>query len=180
MTSTLDFTWVRPFRPTTGRSPRPRSSIGCITETGGRIMVRSDTHNRVCENVGCNRSFPVAPRAVNPQRFCSRNCANQAAARQRRGMPHQTSTRNTSGIIGAHLGSKLSGRTRTLNFVWVTTWCVDGRQRRREWSIIRHGYEGAFRLAAAFRIEQVGGVFPGRVPKIPARVKEWMRARGAL
>lgn len=107
----------------------------------------------------------------------SRNCEHMGL-RQRRGMPHQTSTCNTSGVIGVHLGSKLSGRARTLTFVWVATWCVDGRQRRREWSIIRNGYDGAYRLAAAFRIEKVGGVSPTGVPTIPARVKQWMRARG--
>lgn len=74
---------------------------------------------------------------------------------------------NTSGRVGVSLEKSHSP-------FWAAGFRVAGQWRQKRWSISKHGYEGAWRLAVAWREQHDGLPSPKSPPPMPEWMGKWL------
>ena len=67
-----------------------------------------------------------------------------------RSRPHTSNIQNTSGVIGVSHNMRLK-RNKYIEESWIASWMEQGKQRKKSFSVKKHGYEGAVKLACELR-----------------------------
>lgn len=122
---------------------------------------------KVCEYRKCRKRFRVTPSEYERRRYCSCACAAYGA-HGNTGGPRRTFATSKTGVPGICL---IRG-----NISWAVYEHIDGRQKRRSFSIRKYGYSAAWRRAARIRAEQTGFKIPMKPPVPPAWLKAWAKA----
>ena len=130
--------------------------------------------------------FPSVSRYFSLARYGSMDAAYAAALafRQTLQVPrpgcggHVKDCRNLSGHVGVTLACE-TRPGRPMSWAWTATWFENGRQHRRRFSVLRYGYEGAFRLARLEREHRCGPMGQVEPAPPPPELVEWLlRAQG--
>ena len=90
-------------------------------------------------------------------------------SRRRRNMKHMA---KSAPYVGIRL-CEHSRKGRKRNFSWFAAYMDGTQERRRSWSIRKHGYEQAFRLASEFRHRMTGQPI-GPCPPAPPNLVRWL------
>lgn len=96
-------------------------------------------------------------------------------SQRRRNMKHMA---KSEAYVGIRLREdKRKGRNR--NFAWFAAYMEGATERRRSWSIRKHGYQQAFRLASEFRHKMTGQPI-GPCPPAPPHIVRWLAEEGVF
>ncbi|MGE4340647.1 MAG: hypothetical protein AB7E55_32560 [Pigmentiphaga sp.] len=64
------------------------------------------------------------------------------------------------------------------NYLWRATVVLDGVQVKRNWSVMKYGYQTAFRKARDYRVKLTGQPIAEEAPPPPEDLVLWARVRG--
>ena len=85
---------------------------------------------------------------------------------------------NTSGRTGVFLVRRSSRAGWKMFVGWAATWHSAGKPHTKQWSVRKHGYAGAWRLAVEERARHDNLPSPTEPPPMPRWVEEWLSSAG--